>query len=364
MGYAINANLQIGDIILIKSGSKFGHVITKVTKGSFSHASLVVNGKKYIEALTTGVQATSTAQILIENKENIKVLRPTVFSNGLTEEYIKKIVEESNPHRYRKYNFTGAVTSILEKDIKHKEKTYFCSELVTFIYENIGIKLFEKNSAHVTPNDFLDLIGTTLVDVTNDVLSPIPKTSILFQTEIDYLDNGKKTEYKESQLLSNFFKKVEKIFAENNIVITQIGVFELLFIIDDIEDTRLKKILDSEFAKEYKKLNINQHVIDFFSKLKERDLKKYEQDLKQFTAEELIIYLKNEERNKLHNNNKINEFQAYIEVVKKIRDQQYHEFADEILTYFEIYLDITKKVAVEFEKIEELLFARLDELKT
>ena len=142
MGYTLNANLQIGDILLLRSNTKHGSIISKVTKGPFSHAGLVFNERKYIEALTKGVQATSTSQVLVENKDKIKILRPVLFTNnGLTEEYIKKIVEESGPHRYRKYNLSGAMTSILKKNIEHKEKTFFCSELVALIYENIGIKL-------------------------------------------------------------------------------------------------------------------------------------------------------------------------------------------------------------------------------
>lgn len=363
MGYTLNANLQIGDIILIRSSTKFGNIISKVTKGPYSHAGLVFNERKYIEAITTGVQATSTAQILVKHIENVRILRPIQFQDGgLTEDYKKKIVEESNPHRYRKYNFAGAATSIFEKDIKHNDKKYFCSELVTSIYNNIGINLFEKDASHVTPNDFLELIGSSLEDVTENVFSEIPKISILYQTQIEYIDVDKQTVFKESELLSKFFIRVEKILKKKAMGVHKIGVFELLEIYK-LEDLDRMQYLDNAFAKEYKKLKINDYVKAFYLDIKEKDFKLFEEDLKKFSSKEIVLYLKNQERNKEHNLHKIEEFNAYVMIINKVKNKSYHEYADELLNYFEIYLENTDKIAKEFDLEEEMIYKQLETIQ-
>lgn len=359
MGYTLNANIQIGDIILIKSNTKFGDVISSVTKGPFSHVGLVFNERKYIEALTTGVQATSTGQVLVKDTNKIKILRPILFQNGgLTEDYIKRIVEESNPHRYRKYNFSGAATSIFEKDIKHNDKKYFCSELVASIYKNIGITLFDKDAAHVTPNDYLQLIGSSLEDVTSYVLSEIPKLSILYQTEIEYIDTGKETAFKESELLSKFFIKVEQILKKKDMGLNKIGFFELLEIYE-LEDEKMMIFLDNAFANEYKKLKINSYIKEFYSNIKDKNLEIFEEDLKNFNSDDIMIYLKNQERNKQHNLNKSNEFKAYIMFINKIKNHSHHKYANELLNYFEIYLGNTDKLAKEFDREEEIIHKQL-----
>lgn len=360
MGYTINANLQIGDIILIMSGTKYGKIISSVTQGDFSHVGLVFKERKYIEALTSGVQATSTMQIQVKNKDKIKILRPKVFmDSGLTDDYIQKIREEANPNRYRKYNTKGALTSIVKKEFTKINKTFFCSELVALIYKKIGLTLFEKEPEKVTPNDFVKLIGNLLEDVSDEIITELPSYSKLYQMDIEYLDVNKKTEFHESKLISEFIKEVEKILVENKMGMTKMGVIELIDIYS-LENKELIKTLDTQFANEYKKLRINEHVKDTFSKVKGKDFKKLQEDLTEFTFEEISQFLYVQNSNKEHNKQIKTKYTEYISIINSVKDSSYHEYADLLLNYFKIYLDHIEGGLIQWEKEEKIINQRLN----
>lgn len=363
MGYTINGNLQIGDIILIMSGTKFGKIISSVTKGDFSHVGLVFKERKYIEALTSGVQATSTLQIQVKDKEKIKILRPTAFKNNkLKEACIVKILEEANPNRYRKYNYKGAVTSVLKKEFIKTNKTFFCSELVALIYQKIGLSLFEKEPEKVNPNDFVKLIGNLLEDVSDEIITQLPSYSKLYQMDIKYLDVNKKTEFHESKLISEFIAEVEKILVEHEMGMNKMGVIELINIYS-LEDKVLMKTLDTKFANEYKKLKINEHVKDSFSKVKGKDFKKFEEDLTEFTFEDISHFLYVQNSNKEHENQIKTKYIEYISIINSVKDSSYHEYADLLLNYFKIYLDHIERGLIQWEKEEKIINLRLNILK-
>lgn len=372
LGFSLNANIEIGDIILINSNTKFGNLIKKVTCGEFSHASMIFNHGKIIEALTSSVQATSVGHIQVRNKNNIKILRLKSFSDEkYREESQKKICEYASNLLYKKYDFKGAFFSIFEKDEIFNTEKFFCSYLVSDIFNNIGVKFFQKKDYHIVPNDFISLIDESLEDVSEKVLSPIPEWNKYFKEDIEYLDEGKNTSFKEAHLLSKFMTYSLDVLEKHNIGLTRaIKVLELFGILVDLENLVQKQNIDREFYEYYEKLKINSHVEIFFNNLinNDFDYEKFESEIRDCDLKTILIIIKNLERNNKKDEFRKNEFQAYQEIIKMLDKENYKKFEYELiftkqlLDYYDIYLDVVEKSIVDSLKKIQILY-KIGEIK-
>lgn len=335
LGYTLNANIEIGDIILINSNTKFGNIIKKVTGGNFSHVSMVFNHGKIIEALTLGVQATSLGHMQVRNKSNIKILRLKSFSDQQNKEkYQKQICEYSSNLLYKKYDFKGAFFSIFEKDEISNGDKFFCSYLVSNIFNNIGIQLFDKKEYHIVPNDFLSLIDKSLEDVSEKVLTPIPEWGKLIQEDIQYLDESKNTSFPEVHLLSKFMTYSLNVLKKYGIGLTRdIKILELYFIISDLDDLVQKQNIDREVYEYYEKLNINNETKVFFNNLSENNFNyvDFEYEISNYDLETIMTITKNIEKNYSNILCRGKEFQSYQTIIKTLSKNNYEKFEYELL---------------------------------
>lgn len=347
LGYCLNSKIQIGDIILFATNTKFGSIIKRATKGPFSHVGLVFNHGKYIEALTKCVQATSTSQITIKYKENIKVLRPNILQEkDIALTYQESICLVSNPLRNSKYNFVDAMKCISENTKLSCNDRFFCSQLVAVIYNRVGIQLFiDKEEHRITPNDYITLIDKNLVDITEDVVSPIPKWNILLQTKLDYIDINKKTEYLESYLISQFIKSVKiKLDKLDIVLVSEVGIFELLSILEDIDNLELKVKIDDYFVKKFESLKILSKTRANFNKIENYNYYKLKEDLEKLSLRDIQDYFMNLRTQIKNLKFKIAEFDAYLNLFNHIEKKSFEEFGyklkfiDILRAYYDIYI--------------------------
>ncbi len=357
LGYTINENIQIGDIILLSTNTKYGKIIQKATKGPYSHVALVFNYHKVIEALTSSVQCTSTGEFVIKDKNNIKILRPKILEDKeIALPYQESICTISNPLRYTKYNYVDAMNAIREGTKKKSNDKYFCSQLVSMIYRRAGIILFgEKEDHKVVPNDYLSLIDINLIDVTDETISDIPRWFTLEQENIEYLDLDKKTEYFEAKLLSDYVEKMKIKFDEMGIVLVKdIGIFEILFIIDDLDNLNIKKELDLYSKELYMQLNINEHVHTFFNNLVMFDYEKFENDLDTLDIRDIESYRKNLNYQEERIQFRITEYKAYLLLFNKVEEEAISKYRyrinliDILREYYNLYLSNALIVEKDF----------------
>lgn len=171
MYFSLNINIEAGDIVLIFSNNANNKLIAKgislATFGKFSHAGIFIDERRLLESVGgTGVQMTSIARLNIENKNNIMVLR--LKNNEKRDTFKSRLKTMAYSLQGNSYDLKGALKSIAPFT-KKNTNGFFCSELVSFIYEELDVKLFSKPSHQVNPNDFPKC--GLLEDITDLVLS-------------------------------------------------------------------------------------------------------------------------------------------------------------------------------------------------
>jgi uncharacterized protein YycO len=158
-------NIQVGDILQYKIAKNdyWGKVIDWFTLGGgYSHTAMSVGAGMKAESRAKGVFGTYS----IGDASIVDVYR---LKGGLNEKQVKQIlikVELYNGCKYDYAGLVGTIRSTLGKLLNAKwlrqkrpylndEKKYFCSEIVSKIYEDaIGIDIVPEVSTYTTtPND-------------------------------------------------------------------------------------------------------------------------------------------------------------------------------------------------------------------
>ena len=208
--YILPTKLMPGDIVLSSDKSITSNVISKLTNGDYSHASILVTRLLKIDATTKGIKISPISKTLkpahsntvyweVDNTKKICILRLkpdlTIPANhvgnaicelalsfsGLPYSYLSKLLEVKDLKIQRKKFLSRLIHtwSLLSGNNKKSkapihDKAYFCSELVAAFYETLGINLFDLDlsSEHISPNSILE--STKLVDVTNECIT-LPK---------------------------------------------------------------------------------------------------------------------------------------------------------------------------------------------
>jgi len=174
MNYIFNNNLKVGDVILTNSIAINDILKSKIqkffTKGNYTHTILYIGQNRFIEADSGGVSIFPITDISFHKKENIKIIRYKNYTELVhLEDKIYNL--STQKYNYMNYNFEGIRAFI--KLAKPHNKKVFCSELVTKIYEDINIKLFNIESHKITPahyessNSFFDITNICLDEVYN-----------------------------------------------------------------------------------------------------------------------------------------------------------------------------------------------------
>lgn len=128
-------------IALHRPSNFLGKIITKLSRGVYSHASLVINGE-VIEACPF-----HRLRKLKSLSQNVR--RGTqidLFTVSLTEEQQNKIIEFANRQLNKKYDY-WMVFGFVWYATKEGRKSFgkwFCSEFVCACLEKVGYNLFRK----------------------------------------------------------------------------------------------------------------------------------------------------------------------------------------------------------------------------
>lgn len=166
--------IESGDIILKRSSDRESLLIRQRSNSEYSHAILYVGVSSCIESDGLGVQSQNLQRVLIENIDDVAVLRVKDISiknkiPGVTVFARQKIGME--------YSTEEAKIARLENDISAKEPNrQFCTRFIAQAYSHVGIQLV-KNPDYCSPQEILE--STQLIRV-NDILRKADANEIQF----------------------------------------------------------------------------------------------------------------------------------------------------------------------------------------
>lgn len=169
--------IEEGDIILFRSSSETSELVRRITQSQYSHAILYVGVGSIIDSDGYGVQSNNIQRLLIEQPEDIVVLRLKDKSLrnrlGLVEMFARRNIG-------MQYSTSEARIAALKKEIEAKEPNrQFCTRFIAQAYESAGINLVE-NAAYCVPEEILK--STHLIQVES-------ATREANQKEIDYANS-------------------------------------------------------------------------------------------------------------------------------------------------------------------------------
>ena len=312
--YVLNKKIRVGDIILVDSNSKIALVIklqaiivtwfkalvnlitcnkTPITP-NYSHVAIVVSKTQVLEAIGgSGVQISSWYRFMVDDISNLAVYR----INDLEAEKLIDIMEIAIKHQAKSYNLTGTIKSVLPLS-KTKENKFFCSQIVTHIYEELGIKLFDKNSAKVKPNDFTKC--NKLTNVSNETISKLPPyIQKRYKKRPDMwkpLDNKHNSVSQDAIRHQKFLEEAKKVFKKRKLDIPN-NIHDIVEIItrpSEDGNVYLNVDLSNELMELHNKYRILEELDEDINKAVENDLDEFLAELDELGIEialqELIAY--------------------------------------------------------------------------
>ena len=141
-------------VMLSFSNTFWGRITVGVTRGTYSHASLVLD-KKFKDIYAMVDEGLVKEQLNLRGYVNDSA-KYALYEIKVTPKEYNKIVEfvELLKSRNTKYDNLGFYLSAF--NIKHNNgKTYICSGFVNSALEYAGIKVFNKSGNLVRPDDFM-----------------------------------------------------------------------------------------------------------------------------------------------------------------------------------------------------------------
>lgn len=147
---------NVGDIIFYETSTFIGSIIRFVTKIPFSHVALAVGPKNIIEA-----NSFVRSRKLLFNETKYKRVKVMRYKTELTEKQKLELIENSHKLLGRKYDYWGIFLLFLRivfrvkiDRLKDDYTKLWCSELVDYVYETIGIDLVPQlENNYVTIED-------------------------------------------------------------------------------------------------------------------------------------------------------------------------------------------------------------------
>jgi hypothetical protein len=152
-------------VLLSDTGTCFTRLIQGFTGAPFNHASLVLDenlqevysfGRKYAKnPLFAGFVKEDVYEGTFRHFPNTRCVLLRIPVSGEQRAAISQVIQQFNEkkHTYR-YNLIGLLGVLLDVDFKLAD-SFFCSQFVAEVLRISGMKLWERPSALVTPNDFL-----------------------------------------------------------------------------------------------------------------------------------------------------------------------------------------------------------------
>lgn len=196
MDWNVDSNITIsrfllkpGDIILSTTKHPISASIRYGTDSEISHSMLYIGNNEIVEAIKDGVTKRSLHSALADAYLAI-VYRHRKLSDG----DIQKIIAKAEEYIGRPYDYEGAIindprgmnacrviSSLLEGEIDfpmcndsrrdtiyNSEAKFYCSELIEYSYQNIGIPLTDGLPTQSTPQDFIESADLQFIGVLKD----------------------------------------------------------------------------------------------------------------------------------------------------------------------------------------------------
>ncbi|XID92740.1 hypothetical protein ACF3MZ_30530 [Paenibacillaceae bacterium WGS1546] len=152
-------------VLLTHTGTIFTTLIKLFTAAPYNHASLALDadlnemfsfGRKraanpFIAGFVEEDVGEGTYRLFPNTRCKLLRLNVTRQQKENVEAFIRFLQRERDNYRY---NLLGLLGVLLKRDLKLKN-AYFCTQFVAETLRQSGIRLWERPSALVTPNDFL-----------------------------------------------------------------------------------------------------------------------------------------------------------------------------------------------------------------
>lgn len=172
------SDLQTGDVLLFHSRSCISKIIQCCTCSYFSHVGIILRDpiyidkklkgiylfhssvKYYIDAIDnvkkSGVQITHIDEILKKNKKNNLYVRKIYLPFSLDEKKILNIYNKvvDKPYNKNLCDWLRAEFNILKRPIGDTEKYFWCSALVGYFYNKMGLLSNPETWTLLTPEDW------------------------------------------------------------------------------------------------------------------------------------------------------------------------------------------------------------------
>lgn len=149
--------------------TSFGNVIKKVTKSKYTHSAISLDPsmqKMYSFNKKDGMSGFSIEDIRTYNQDEDCITYVNVFFVKLKEFLkIQEMIDWYILHRDKtKYSFLTCFGILINKGITLNNRL-ICSEFVDMLLKNIGVKIVDKKSSLVVPNDFTTITNPNVYKV-------------------------------------------------------------------------------------------------------------------------------------------------------------------------------------------------------
>jgi hypothetical protein len=366
--YYLLSNLEIGDVILTNNENILSIAKSELQKlytgGSFTHVMMCVSSDALVESVGSGVRFISPRELAFSDKKNLRVLRfhdkvefPNLFTKGL------------DYYAFMMYNNEG-IRSFINLDKTNINKV-FCSELITEVYADYNVQLFDISPSQVTPesfensNKFKIVTDECINEVSNlpDYISIIYdkenkiKTTALQIQEKSITNINKKIVKKYKEIIPNLQDSVELLGNYQNF--KKKGIYQELLIqvknndntyIEGIKNKSLKHvcIVIINLIKEY---NLNTlESIDIFMTAHDKFIDKIFTEENYYNSHENFI---NAYKN-IKVFDKTDSLNFSIEKKKEILNNSIKHKEDYSMIYNEQFNFITTQEDVEFSTVKKL----------
>lgn len=256
--------LKPGDIILESGKKSHSKAIQQFTNSNYSHAMICVEIMSIIHAEKKGIFSLNPQRLLVEEKNDLKVLR---LKEPLTSSEEKVLEQFLRSKIGSLYSVQDALLVMKRDPLKTSNNQFqFCSRLVAQAYNSLGYKLVD-NPDFCSPEEINQ--SNQLVEVKN-IVRKATRIDINFSSSKNMVLENQKSTYMWLNKVRDFASK-----KYNYSIHTQIDVMHFLLKYPDADNKVCRFIKDSDYLVNYKiEIKNNPYLFDkelFIEKFQDED---------------------------------------------------------------------------------------------